>query len=95
MQEPQGQLHSTWDGEDVVDEEYAEDRAVAEDVANAHHLQPTCKPSAGTQWKWQQPGYPDRARRSGNGWPTSDASGSILKRNTNVCKLECMLLVQV
>ena len=35
-------MHSTWDKEDAVDEEDAEDKVVAEAVANAHHSQPTC-----------------------------------------------------
>ena len=36
-------MHSTWDKEDAVEEEDAEDKVVAVDAANAHHLQPTCK----------------------------------------------------
>jgi hypothetical protein len=36
-------MHSTWDGEDAVDKEDAEEKVVAEDVAKAHHLQPKSK----------------------------------------------------
>jgi hypothetical protein len=36
-------MYSTWGEEDAVDEVDAADKAVVEDVVNAHHLQPTCR----------------------------------------------------